>query len=243
MISAVILNWKRPECVEKVVSVLGNNEFIDEIIVCHCRVESTFTAKHSAADVVNLDYSGSVNKNYGLSCRFLAADTARNETVLILDDDVLPNDYAISGLYTHHLENPDVIVGNMGRNPNQSFTYRIRNLDGNCVIVLTRFMMFKRSYASKFFSYSDCLVELQKKARPLWNGEDIFFSLVILKLSGRPNIAYKGLRISRIKNDEPGISSWRGHHQFRSTLIRIAARQLDIASDIRRIISPTSNKE
>ena len=233
MISTVVLNWKRPQCLlEKVLPRLCTHRGIDEVILCHCNADTRFLYTHLHTDVVNLDYSGRINDTYGLSSRFLAALDAKNDSILFVDDDVLPTDDAVTRLYQEHLQNPMVAVGKWGRNPGSKFEYNYVDTEGPSAIVLTKFMMISKVLAEKFFEHSELVKELQTNAKPLWNGEDIFLSLVAIKTSGKFNIAYPELRVPQLQEGKAGIGSWRGHRKFRSKFVRIASRVLEVEQEV-----------
>ena len=126
----------------------------------------------------------------------------------MLDDDVLPYHLAITSLHNKHLKNPNVVVGKWGRNPGKNNEYNINNVWGSSAIVLTKFMMFDKKLAENFFEFSELLGELPKWGKPLWNGEDIFLSLVASKLSDKPNLAFPLLPVRSLRRGWQLSSHW-----------------------------------
>lgn len=87
-------------------------------------------------------------------------------------------------------------------------------------IVLTRVLVAHRRYASQFFQVAPTFAEVQQEGRPVGNGEDILFSYVAMRASGRLN------RVHRIAvNELPAPHSihgrnWNGHIAHRTRLLR-----------------------
>ena len=80
--SAVLLNWKRPQNVERIVAGLNASGLVDEIIVFDnspaCKLPVLAGCTLIQAD-----------RDLGLYTRFAAGCLARNEAVLFQDDDLL----------------------------------------------------------------------------------------------------------------------------------------------------------
>lgn len=190
-ISAVILNWNRPLSLKHLIlPSLCRHPLISEIIISHGMKKTMFSYQSSHCSVIHRDDS-KTNKEYGLSRRFLAANNAKNECVLIMDDDLIPKKSTISTLYQYYKTNQDIIHGVFGRELSHENKYNFKNIYGDVPLVLTRIMIMNRQKANDFFKYATKLDKsILKKGLPYWNGEDLFMSLLSLKTSQTFNKAY-----------------------------------------------------
>ena len=86
--------------------------------------------------------------------------------------------------------------------------------------MLTRVLVAHRRYAAQFFEVAPAFAELQREGRPAGNGEDILFSYVARRASGRLH------RVHRVAVHElPAPYSihgrnWQGHVAHRTRLLR-----------------------
>jgi hypothetical protein len=214
MISAVILNWKRPTNVARIVNGWRDGGIVTEAIVWNNNPAATF--RHKWANVIN------AAQDMGLYTRFAAACLASNECVLIQDDDLdLPSE-SLRALVDAWRDDPDIIHGVFGRAPKPDGSYA-RNIGGDAEspIVLTRVLVAHRRYASQFFQVAPTFADVQREGKPAGNGEDIIFSYVAMSASGRLN------RVHRAKvNELPAPHSihgrnWKGHVAHRTRLLRV----------------------
>ncbi len=65
--------------------------------------------------------------------------------------------------------------------------------------------------------------------RPYWNGEDIFFSLLSYKLSGRLPMALS-FRWGTLSQNDTGVHFGKAHHQYRDRFLRAAVQRLQLGS-------------
>ena len=88
-VSAVILNWNRPSWLRRVIlPLLARHPLVDEICISHGRERTCFAFESTHCDIIHRrDWD--LNDRYGLALRFVAAREAKNEAVLILDDDLV----------------------------------------------------------------------------------------------------------------------------------------------------------
>ncbi|VEU34639.1 unnamed protein product [Pseudo-nitzschia multistriata] len=120
----------------------------------------------------------------GLSLRFYFCQIAQNNWVLHLDDDMEFTTEAMNDLIAEYGRNPKRIVGRFGRNfkEGNSFNgYNSVDTHKNSEVILTKLMLMERDTCSAFFDYAHLVwadTVLQNGDGPLWNGEDIFMSLV-----------------------------------------------------------------
>ena len=222
-ITGLLLNWKRPTNVARILSSWQAGGIVDEAIVWNNNKDATF--RHHWAKVIN------TTEDMGLYTRFAATCLAGNDCVLIQDDDLeLPVD-SLRTLFDAWQSDPDIIHGVFGRAPKADGSYA-RNIGGDAEspIVLTRVLVAHRRYASQFFQVAPTFDDLQREGRPVGNGEDIIFSYVARQASGRLN------RVHRVAvNELPAPHSihgrnWKAHVAHRSHLLRACEAWLKGAS-------------
>ena len=220
MISLIILNWKRPSNIkDKILPYIENNYLIDEIIISHGREDTIFEYQSSVKNIIHREDS-ELNNTFGLSLRFLAALTSKNKFIMFMDDDEIIANDEIEKCYHQIKNNKNIgIIGKYGRklykNGNE-YLYNFHNVQGISDIILTKFMILKKKLIYDFFDNSLFIEHLQKNAKPFWNGEDIFISLLSRKRYGNNSlIAYKDIKGQKLDEKGVSISLWKGHQNFR----------------------------
>lgn len=212
-VTGIILNWKRPDYVMRILTGWQGNELIGESIVWDNNPTSRF--HHDGTTVIR------ASQDMGLYTRFAAACLARHDCVLIQDDDLELPDDSLRTLYTAWKKDPDIIHGVFGRMSKPDGSYA-RNVNGNAhaPIILTRALLAHRRYAADFFSVAPLFDDVQREGKPVGNGEDIIFSYVVMRATGRFN------RVHRVSVKElPAPHSihgrnWKGHVAHRTRLLR-----------------------
>lgn len=223
-LSVVILNYTRPRTVRRIIlPALLNYDAVTEIIVSHGRKSAQFELEHPK--LVHLDHTGAVNSEYGLSRRFLAAANARNEHVMILDDDLLPYQSTVAALAAAVEAGPSSVHGLYGRilqpGPNGLMYNAETTCFGEVHILLTRCLVATRAlcqhYIQEFRKHESKLV---KQSRPYWNGEDILFSLLSIAKTNQLPVAHDLPHVNIDTNIGGGISAGAAHREYRTSLIR-----------------------
>jgi hypothetical protein len=154
---------------------------VDEVLLLHANPKTAFEFVHPK--VVNID-AIEHNDEMGLSLRFYFCQLAKNPWVLHLDDDMEFTTEALNEMFIEYGRNPRRIVGRFGRDltAGNSFNgYNSKNRHKSTEVVLTKLMIMERDTCSAFFEYAHLVwndVILHDGEGPLWNGEDIFMSLV-----------------------------------------------------------------
>lgn len=182
-VSVVVMNYGRPRMIREstMMSTLLSHPNVDEVLLLHANPKTAFEFVHPK--VVNIDATAQ-NEEMGLSLRFYFCQLAKNEWVLHVDDDMEFTTAALNELLIEYSRNPKRIVGRFGRNlvpGGNSFNgYSSTSTHKASEVVLTKFMAMERGLCSAFFDYAHLLYDivLQDGEGPLWNGEDIFMSLV-----------------------------------------------------------------
>lgn len=195
-LTVVILNFNRPNFIKNdIIGSIKKNRNIDEIIVSHGKESTYFEIK----DVVSLKHYGDMNKDYGLTLRFLTGSLSKNKYVMIIDDDIIPSDETINFLYQKIKEESDIIHGIYGRNISKG--YSITNVFGDVPIVLTRCLVTTKDMCKYFMdNFRNFENNLIREARPYWNGEDILFSLLSIQRSKKLNKSYNLKHYNRLWN-------------------------------------------
>ncbi len=235
-VSVVIMNYSRPRMIQesKLLPTVLSHPSIDEVILLHANPKTAFKFIHPK--VVNIDASRE-NDRMGLSLRFYFCQLAKNDWVLHVDDDMEFTENTLNEMLVEFAKNTQRIVGRFGRNRsekkmNNAYAharfngYSSKDTSKETEVILTKFMVMERDTCSAFFEYSHLIWEdivLNNGEGPLWNGEDIFMSLVANHVYGeghRNNYAMNWLdvraapeELKDYSNGSQDISG--GYHGYR----------------------------
>ena len=136
------MNWLRPDILQNhILKDMVNYDLVDEIILSHGREDTYFEFDHPK--IVNRKDWGDVNNYYGLSRRFLAASEAKNDVILMIDDDEYPTEHAVQKLYDIHLKNPNQLIGPFGQNLRNGM-YNLHMRYGEVCVLITKCIMFEK---------------------------------------------------------------------------------------------------
>ena len=182
-VSVILMNFSRPHMIREssLMQTLLEHPSVDEILLLHGNPKTAFEYIHPK--VVNIDATVS-NDEMGLSLRFYFCQLAKNDWVIHVDDDMEFYPSTINGLLLEFHKNTKRIVGRFGRNlrlGNFFNGYSSKSTHKTTEVVLTKLMVMERDLCGDFFEHAylvwDDLI-LSSGEGPLWNGEDIFMSLV-----------------------------------------------------------------
>ena len=173
-ISMVVMNWLRPEVLQSdILPNMVKYELLDEIIISHGREDTYF--EFDDPKIVNRKDWGDINEYYGLSRRFLASSEAKNDIILMIDDDEYPTEDAVKKLYDEYQKNPNRMYGPFGQNLRWgNYNYHMRF--GEVCVLITKCTLFHKELCWHFFKYMPIMREILKQGKPYWNGEDILHS-------------------------------------------------------------------
>lgn len=167
---------------------------VGEILILHVNPIAVFQYIHPK--VINIE-SHEQNIMMGKSLRFYFCQIARYDWVIHLDDDIEFTHITLNQILIEYSKNIHRIVGPYGRDyhSNQIFLngYSPVNTHGETEVILTKFMIMEREICSSFFEYAYLIWEdqvLGASEGQLWNGEDIFMSLVSNHIFGSDKINY-----------------------------------------------------
>jgi hypothetical protein len=244
-VSAIILNFNRPDYItDYIIPALNKIKEINEIVISNGKEETAIkTSKYSPDYLKLIDHHGDMNKEYGLTLRFLTALEAKNKYVMIMDDDIIPTPETIKFLLERVKTEPGRIHGFYGRDISVSKdtgveSYSYENVFGEVPIVLTRCLMTTQEKCKYFIdNFRFYETDLIKKSKPYWNGEDILFSLLSIQSTGKLNRAYNLSHTNRVLNYlNPGTSISIGgdHIHYREKLTLDLLQTMAIGDIIRQ---------
>jgi Glycosyl transferase family 64 domain len=190
-VSVVLMNFSRPRMIRdsSMMRTLLSHPNVDEVLLLHANPKTAFEFVHPK--VVNID-AIEYNDEMGLSLRFYFCQLAKNDWVVHIDDDMEFTPAALNELFIEFGRNPRRVVGRFGRDltPGNSFNgYNSKDSHKSSEVVLTKLMVMERDICGAFFEYAHLVwddVVLREAEGPLWNGEDIFMSLVANHVYGAP---------------------------------------------------------
>ena len=240
LVSVVILNWLRPNNIKnKILPELVECPDIGEIIISHGK-ESTYFNCFSKKKKIYNRKDWELNSIFGLSLRFIAGQQAEYNTILFIDDDLIVHPSTISNMFSIYNKNKPCLVGRFGRNVGNNLTYDSRDVSINTIntpILLTSLLMFDKSICDKFFNYSNLISKyVLENSKPLWNGEDIFISLLGIKLYQKWGILLsnpKYFPVQRLRTESDlsvAISQDSNHCKYRSNLIKLVVKLYNLSS-------------
>ena len=182
-VSVVLMNFSRPRMIREssLMQTFLAHPNVDEVLLLHANPKTSFEYVHPK--VVNIDATIH-NEEMGLSLRFYFCQLAKNDWVIHVDDDMEFPATTLNDLLIEFGRNTRRIVGRFGRDmvPDNSFEgYSSTNTHKSTEVVLTKLMVMERNICPAFFTYAHLIwddVVLYRGEGPMWNGEDIFMSLV-----------------------------------------------------------------
>lgn len=181
MITAVLLNWKRPKDVTKIISTYQNYSLIDEILVFNNNVNKKIKIRNSKKLTI-IDSS----KDLGLYTRFSASSLAKNRCIMLCDDDILITMDTLKKLYSKWRMEPNICHSLHGRMVNNK--YSVIDAYGEVHVCLTRCTLVDRRICALTLTIVDRFEDLP--CLPKGNGEDIIMSFVAMYASRKFNKAY-----------------------------------------------------
>ena len=145
-VSVIILAYNRPHNVYKLVEGLLNLNYIDDIIILYGHKDYVCNIKHNR--VVNV-YNWEENDNIYLLRRFDINNyrMAKNDCILLLDDDLLPSQQLLNDMIKNYVNNKRGLYGPQSRYCGNNYidvnrTYRIYNIQLLCCLIIIIIMLF-----------------------------------------------------------------------------------------------------
>tara|TARA_Y100000816_G_C25997824_1_gene521255 strand:+ start:128 stop:844 length:717 start_codon:yes stop_codon:yes gene_type:complete len=212
-----LLNWKRKNNVILIVNNIVNFDCINEILI------SNGDMKHSVkkidfieSDKIKIYDDWIINNDYGLDLRYVNALRAKNDDIIITDDDIQISENELNKLIVEYEKNKNRILGKWGRNIIDG-KYICKDVYDNVDIVLTKLLICKKKLFYHFFICKPLIEDIYKTGIPYGNGEDIFLNFIA-------NIYFnnKGFCLEVETKDLPqydtSVSGNKGHHPYRKKL-------------------------
>jgi hypothetical protein len=212
-ISAILLSWKRPSNVSKIVDELRLVPSIREIIVWNNNAELRLDV--SNCKVINSSH------NFMPFARYSAAVLAAESTILFQDDDMLFPKHSIERAFAEYLKDKTRIYGTNGRNL-QDGKYNLTSVIGECDIILGQFMLFDKKLLISVF-------EKMLRVSPLERGDDIAFSLFCETKHLALGLEHEDLGM----RDEFALHKQKGHGEKRQNVV-------DRVLDLKKRVTPSS---
>lgn len=234
-ISIVILNYKRPKnLIDYIIPSLLKNNFIDKIIISHALEETYFNNSLNNEKLLCLKHFKE-NKKNGLYCRFLASEKAKTECVVFQDDDFLINNESIIFCYEQWLKNKHSVHGFRGRQITENLYIAKDTSFKNVPVILTQFAMISKSIIRKTIRMSPVIKSYMTKGNPIWNGEDIFLSLISILQTKEFNKIHD-LKFKKMSS-EYAISKRSGHYEHRTNIVK---KMFELFPDLKNIFKSNS---
>jgi hypothetical protein len=161
-ISAVLLSWRRPGNIERIVHTLQKSRLIKEVLVWNNNPEITLTG--IAATLINSSH------NFFPFARYCLVPLARHPLIWFQDDDLLISPEQLESIFSAYERAPQRIYGCRGRNLVEG-RYSTRLVHGECDIILGQTMLFHKQL---LYPLMPALYALA----PMERGDDIAFSLL-----------------------------------------------------------------
>jgi hypothetical protein len=225
MFSLIILNFKRPDNVIKIINNIKTFKYIDEIIVSNGKLDTAIRLNDEK--IVIYDDYNTINNIYSLDRRFICGLRAKNDNIIIIDDDIYITEDELYKLVTEYNKNTKRIVGKWGRNLNKG-EYEYKDINGETDIVLTKLLICKRNLCSLFFICKPLIETIYKNGVPYGNGEDIFFSFIVSIYYNNKHYCNTDINAKELPQMAVAVGSNPGHLNYRRTLCKYLYENKDM---------------
>jgi hypothetical protein len=218
-LSVVMLNWLRPDNARRLTSLYAAMPEVGEVVVFNNNPTVPFTTQDRRIHIYNTNF------NPGLPARFAAAGLARNDWVLIVDDDIELPVTTVAGLKKKYELGEYGMVGLFGRRPGSDGSYNTTNVFGPVPILITRAVLTTRTICGSALEHSVNMAGALG-GQPFGNGEDIVLSYTALVRTKRPNGAFPLPYRNCGYDDVHAISGKPGHEAHRTKVVEWCERHL-----------------
>lgn len=211
-LSLIVMNWKRPQMVERLVAEYLQCPFIGDVVIWNNNWASTLrVAPLSRVKLIKCKVDA------GLDSRWAASALADSEHLLICDDDVLLSPRALGFLFGKYLDRPKGIHGIRGRQCQDG--YKTKDRLGEVDVVLTACLIVNRRYVEQYFHQIAFFDDL--RGYGCGNGEDIVMNYVVQAAGGEKGMAY-GIPFRDFDKllVEHAVSRRAGHLAVRNEIVR-----------------------
>ena len=177
-ISVIILNYNRPHNLKQSLPILESFKNIGEIFVLHGNPK-TFSKHETFSKVKDIqDFEN--NKNFYTLRRFLYAEKCKFDTILFLDDDIVPSEMLLKKLIYKNNKNKDSCVGPISRLCNKKGYYTLSSKKN---IILTPILLCSKEVVCKVWEQMKNNTKMfDTVINNKGNGEDLLFQHEYKKL-------------------------------------------------------------
>ena len=212
-VSVIILNYNRPHNLEKLLPPLNDIDVIDEIIVAHGLPE--YTIKSGLSKVIDInDYEN--QKKYFALRKFIVANKCKNNTVLILDDDLLASkDYIYKLIKTYNNDRLN-LYGGYKRTCSKNGYYTDKNDYNN---ILTGYCLTSKIVITSVINEILQSPYLSRILKNKGNGDDLLFNYYFKKIFNKTPIYVEDKNIIHL-DETNGYSSKSNHYKIRDQLCK-----------------------
>ncbi len=215
-ISVIILSYNRVHNLHKSIPIISTYKNIDEIIILHGNEDNYEELKYPKVKNYK-DYKN--NEIYGASRRFFGIKYVRNKYVMLLDDDILPDETFINT----SLEKAQKKYTIFGKYTRLCTNEKYENNSNDFNIILTGLSIFDKQIIEQYMEHPDGFKKYKEWfIKYKGNCEDIALNLFVKKIIGiSPEYvkegSYKELDISN------GYSSDSNHYKIRNNFCKLYA--------------------
>ena len=216
LFSLDILNWKRKKNVIFMVNNMVNFDFIDEVLISNGNKEHSVQKNDFIeSDKIKIYDDCIINNNYGLDLRYINALRAKNDNIIIMDDDINISENELNKLICEYKKDENRIVGTWGRNIRNG--YNFQGCYNNVDVVLTKLLVCKKKLFNLFFICKPLIEDIYKTGIPYGNGEDIFFSFINNIYLNKKGFCLE-IKVNELDQMNCSVSSHNEHLKYRKML-------------------------
>jgi hypothetical protein len=216
----IMLNWKRSQQLEYLISKYITAAVFDEIIVWNNSPDIQLKLDKRVICITP-------SQDLGMNTRWYAGSVASNKCVFYIDDDLYVENENLEQLYQSWLSNQAIIHGFFGRNPRKDNTYAefIDCKDAVVDMIIGKLIVTSRDnilYMLKTIRNYNITKFNDKN-----HGEDIFFSYVVINQTQQKNRVYKPIKkITQYPEDKFAICNRKNHMLERNQVMQSCIKQL-----------------
>ena len=210
--SVLLLNWKRPANMAKILRSECKLRSVGDILIFNKNPNVRFEFRHRKVKALNASH------DFGLRTRWILGALAKFPVLIFQDDDLVLSEKTVRTFIDHVMGDPERIYCLHGRNPDHLSQYNFCDVKGEAQIALTRAAAVHRSVVPIILAN-----EIRFRARgyelPEANGEDIFMSYCLTAHFGK---LHRVLGLKYKELDAPhGLSQKATHRDERTHVLRL----------------------
>lgn len=167
LVETIIINWKRPENVKKIILALKNQTVPSTITICDCHPEPPFSLDEETIDMADRIYTW--KHNLGAFSRYIPMASYDHQYTFFIDDDLLPGKKCLESFLRAATEMPEFgVLGQFGRIIDADGVFRPREISLTCSFIETDFIV--RAY----FIKTQCLYNIVRFRWKIGYFDDFF---------------------------------------------------------------------